>query len=559
MKIHKININKRFLLITVLLFTFCSSIAMADVNSEAFANVFRQAGGGGSVIERMVDALYYGLLLIYRGVSVKISRLCGLILIFFMTLEILTAILKNIAQVDLYSVFRMIIPKFVKNLVIAFILITPTSYPLRLGTGNNINALKVEGTLVTRITELFFTMFYKLGMLFFNEPSMMNATPGRIAMAFFNKPLSMLKDVFGFMTFFAIFTNLAKVILLLFCVWLSGKIIAVYVSNIFTALMLTTFSVFYLMFLTMESTAQIGQKGIQMIVQQSVTLFMTVAMMGISYQVMNLVAAGKSIQAIAALAVVLLMLSQVMENIGMMAIAVTTGSGLGISSDSAFMGLAQAAGMAVSGLAMFGGAKLDEAVANRQNGGHGKGSGNANGGRSSRNDTYERAMNNVGRPETGSGGISGKAKPHGVAYRKNAGHGHNMTDADRAMKASLGRRRGMGVMSAKFFSAMVGGMNADLTNFTDLKGVGSGFKDVFSDKDFEGKGENYPYSQEYFREKQRDAVDMLETAWNKAVENIRGVDLGGASGSEAVRLAKMNANSMAEKPNKVEIPNYDKN
>lgn len=73
-----------------------------------------------------------------------------------------------------------------------------------------------------------------------------------------------------------------------------------------------------------------------------------------------------------------------MENIGMMAIAVTTGSGLGISCDSAFMGLAQAAGMAVSGLAMFGGAKLDEAVANRQNGGHGKGSGNANGGRSSR-------------------------------------------------------------------------------------------------------------------------------------------------------------------------------
>ena len=271
----------------------------------------------------MVDALYYGLLLIYRGVSVKISRLCGLVLIFFMTLEILTAILKNIAQVDLYSVFRMIIPKFVKNLVIAFILITPTSYPLRLGTGNNINTLKVEGTLVTRITELFFTMFYKLGMLFFNEPSMMNATPGKIAMTFFNKPLSMLKDVFGFMTFFAIFTNLAKVILLLFCVWLSGKIIAVYVSNIFTALMLTTFSVFYLMFLTMESTAQIGQKGIQMIVQQSVTLFMTVAMMGISYQVMNLVAAGKSIQAIAALAVVLLMLSQVMENIGMMAIAVT--------------------------------------------------------------------------------------------------------------------------------------------------------------------------------------------------------------------------------------------
>ena len=51
---------------------------------------------------------------------------------------------------------------------------------------------------------------------------------------------------------------------------------------------------------------------------------------------------------------------------------------------------------------------------------------------------------------------------------------------------------------------------------------------------------------------------MLETAWNKAVENIRGVDLGGASGSEAVRQAKMNTNSMAEKPNKVEIENDNK-
>ena len=52
---------------------------------------------------------------------------------------------------------------------------------------------------------------------------------------------------------------------------------------------------------------------------------------------------------------------------------------------------------------------------------------------------------------------------------------------------------------------------------------------------------------------------MLETAWNKAVENIRGAELGGASGTEAVRQAKMNTNSMAEKPNKVEVSNYEKN
>jgi hypothetical protein len=249
-----------------------------------------------------------------------------------------------------------------------------------------------------------------------------------------------------------------------------------------------------------------------------------------------------------------------MENIGMMAIAVTTGSGLGISSDSAFMGLAQAAGMAVSGLAMFGGAKLDEAVANRQNGGHGKGSGNANGGRSARNDTYERAMNNVGRPETGSGSISGKAKSHGVAYRKNAGHGHNMTDADRAMKASLGRRHGMGVMSAKFFSAMVGGMTTDnLHNFDVLKGVGGSFKDVFSDKDFEGKDNSYPYSQEYFDKMKEKAGKQMQRAFEAAINNISGANLDGASGSEAVRQARINAGNMTGSPEKIDISNYDKN
>ena len=496
----------------------------------------------------MVDALYYGLLIIYRGVSFKISRLCGMALIFFMTADILTAILKNLAQVDLYSIFRMIIPRFVKNLVIAFILVTPTSYPLRLGTGNAAGEV-MQGTLVTRITELFFNMFYRLGILFFDAPAMTTSTPGKIAMAFFNKPLNMMKDVFGFMTFFAIFTNLAKIILLLFCVWLSGKIIAVYVSNIFTALMLTTFSVFYLMFLTMESTAQIGQKGIQMIVQQSVTLFMTVAMMGISYQVMNLVVAGKSIQAIAALAVVLLMLSQVMENIGMMAIAVTTGSGLGISSDSAFMGLAQAAGMAASGLAMFGGAKLDELTNGKDGGKNNKSS--YKGGDMKNSDAFQRAMHNVGRPAEGYGNAQYGRPRTGAAYKKNAAYAHNMNDANTK------KRHGMGVMSAKLFSAMVGGMNSNLSEFQDWKGIGKEFKDVFSDKDFKGEDSSYPYSSEYYAKMRKAGWLKIDDAFTAAANNLSEVHLGGSSGSEAVRQARLNASDLATKPNRVEISTYD--
>ena len=527
MKVYGMNINKKVSVMILFIFILCSSVALADASSDAFAQVFREASGSGNnVIERVVDALYYGLLIMYRGVSVKVSQLCGLFLVFFMTLDILTVILKNIAQkAELYSLFKMMIPRFVKNLIIAFILVTPTYYSLKIGVGGGATALKMKGTLVTQITEMFFDMFYRLGALFFNDPGMASATPGRIAMAFFNRPLEMLKGVFGFMSFFAMFNNLAKVILLLFCLWLSGKIIAVYISNIFTALILTTCSVFYLMFFTMESTVQIGQRGIQMIVQQSVTLFMTVAMTGISYQVIHLVAGGNSIQAIAALAVILFMLSQVMENIGMMAIAIVTGSGLGYSTDSAFMGLAQAAGMVITGLAMFGGAKYDEMVARRAE------SRGRNGSRE--NDIMERARSNVGRPEGSSErGVSGK----GISYRKNAGYRKNMKNAEDMMNENRKRRAGAGVMSAKLFGAFVGGMTSNLNDFDTLKRQTKEFANVFEKT-------NYPYSDKFLEEQQIKAYEMFRQAWIDFSDRIRKINTEAFSTSinEEMRLARQNS------------------
>ena len=318
--------------------------------------------------------------------------------------------------------------------------------------------------------------------------------------------------------------------------------------------MLTTFSVFYLMFLTMESTAQIGQKGIQMIVQQSVTLFMTVAMTGISYQVMNLIATGNSIQAIAALAVVLLMLSQVMENIGMMAIAVTTGSGLGFSSDAAFMGLAQAAGMAVSGLALFGGAKLDE-LTNGKDGGKNNNS-SYKGGDSRNNDTFQKALQNVGRPTANRNNQYGRPRT-GAAFKKNAANALNMNDANTSMRKAAKKRHGMGIMSAKLFSGIVGGMTTEISDLDDISSIGRGFKDVFSNKEFEGKDSNYPYSKQYFRDRQKDAVRMMKRAEADVVDKLSEVHLGGSSGSEAVRQARLNASDLAKKPNEVEISTYD--
>ena len=105
----------------------------------------------------------------------------------------------------------------------------------------------------------------------------------------------------------------------------------------------------------------------------------------------------------------------------------------------------------------------------------------------------------------------------------------------------------MGVMSAKLFSAMVGGMTTSISDFDDLKSIGRGFKEAFSDKDFQGKDSNYPYSQKYFTDRENEAMGKLKKAWADTVDRMRGVNLGGSSGSEAVRQARMNASDIPGK------------
>ena len=247
------------------------------------------------------------------------------------------------------------------------------------------------------------------------------------------------------------------------------------------------------------------------------------------------------------------MLSQVMENIGMMAIAVTTGSGLGFSSDAAFMGLAQAAGMAVSGLALFGGAKLDE-LTNGKDGGKNNNS-SYKGGDSRNNDTFQKALQNVGRPTANGNNQYGRPRT-GAAFKKNAANALNMNDANTSMRKAAKKRHGMGIMSAKLFSAIVGGMTTDnLHDFDVMKRVGKEFGNVFSDKDFKGKDSGYPYSSKYYEDKKEEAGEMFKKAWADTVDRMRGVNLGGSSGSEAVRQARINASDMIKEPKKVRIGN----
>ena len=106
---------------------------------------------------------------------------------------------------------------------------------------------------------------------------------------------------------------------------------------------------------------------------------------------------------------------------------------------------------------------------------------------------------------------------------------------------------------------MVGGMNANLADFNQLKDVGTGFKDVFSDRDFQGKDSNYPYSKEYFLDMRKAALGKLETAWTDTVDKMSEVHLGGSSGSEAVRQARLNAGDVTGKPNRVELEDNGRN
>ena len=356
------------------------------------------------------------------------------------------------------------------------------------------------------MVEAVFTMFYKLGLIFFNDPKFNNVTPGKIADIFFSTPLNMLQKTLGLTAFFSIFINIGKIILLIVCLWICGKIIAIYISNIFMALMLVTFSTFYLIFLTMEGTAEIGQKGIRIIVIQSVTMFMTVAMMGISYQVLRLIAVDNSIQGIASLAIMLLMLEQVMENISTMATAITTGGTLGASKGDNFMGLMGSFGTMFAGMAMMGGAKYDEL----KNGGEETGSELFNKENNTKEDNRSskysdkeimaKANRNVeneasGRYSGNSGGNSNSSDNGlGVRYNKGRGVPKNFKKAEDSFrdykemkkKSGLGAGSMIGLGAAVFFQAAT----MDLSKLASYKQLGKQIKEATGSDN----QSNYPYN-----------------------------------------------------------------
>jgi|GEM_PF-590579 len=333
------------------LFTALSASAYADESSQAFKAIFdnAKAQSGDAVIATVVDALYNGLIIIFRGVSTKITGVAGAFMVMLLALDSVKTILTSLNSIDYASIMKKLMPNLIKGgMILAFLVA-----PVRQGQDMPGSALRSgtvsTGTMYTWFVEKLFKAFYKLGLYFFGEPKMMNLSVGKMADVFFSTPLNLLMHSITTWTLFAVFTNIIKILALVFCVWMASKILSTLIANTFSALMICVFSVFFLMFMLFESTKSLSQRGVNTVIAQTVTIFMTVGMVGLSYQVMKLISVDNSIAGILTLAVLLMMMQQCTENVNSMANAMVNGSGLGNSNSAGFMGMLGALGSIVGG------------------------------------------------------------------------------------------------------------------------------------------------------------------------------------------------------------------
>ena len=487
--------KKKMSLSFSLMFLLFAVPVFADVNSQGFAELFTSQAGSGSVVVKLINGIYFGLTAVFRGVSAKIGLITGAILLGFTALDIIKLAINNIGKLDFMGLVSQSLPTFVKNLLLVAFITIPRNYPAVIATRTG--SANVKGTLFTEIVELMFGMFYKLGLEFFGTsiPGIKNMTPGEVGEKLLTQPMKLLKDTFSVVTLLGMFVNVMKIIILILCLWLASKIIATYIANIFSALMLSMFSGLFLIFLSLESTKSIGFRGISVIVVQSITVFMTVAMLGLSVQVMTLVTVGSSVSGLLVLGVLMLMMQQITENVSGMAQAITSGAGLGQSNPSAFMGLAGTMGMAMTGAAMWAGSKADDVIGDFK-----QGMTEADPDKTVLGKMAEGAKN-VGANSTIAKGyesakqkISNKAqymqdmkeaKAAGATHKEAQKHAQvlhtarvNKQNADKALKEALRRKdqkfsiasgAGMGIAAGFLMQAISGNMNDTrfLQNFTE--------------------------------------------------------------------------------------------
>lgn len=352
------------------LFTALSASAYADESSQAFKAIFdnAKAQSGDAVIATVVDALYNGLIIIFRGVSTKITGVAGAFMVMLLALDSVKTILTSLNSIDYASIMKKLMPNLIKGGMILAFLVAPMPQDSNMPGSALPPGISSHGTMYTWFVEKLFKAFYKLGLYFFGEPKMMNLSVGKMADVFFSTPLNLLMHSITTWTLFAVFTNIIKILALVFCVWMASKILSTLIANTFSALMICVFSVFFLMFMLFESTKSLSQRGVNTVIAQTVTIFMTVGMVGLSYQVMKLISVDNSIAGILTLAVLLMMMQQCTENVNSMANAMVNGSGLGNSNSAGFMGMLGALGSIVGGGLLMATETVDNVAADFKDG-----------------------------------------------------------------------------------------------------------------------------------------------------------------------------------------------
>lgn len=352
------------------LFTALSASAYADESSQAFKAIFdnAKAQSGDAVIATVVDALYNGLIIIFRGVSTKITGVAGAFMVMLLALDSVKTILTSLNSIDYASIMKKLMPNLIKGGMILAFLVAPMPQDSNMPGSALPPGISSHGTMYTWFVEKLFKAFYKLGLYFFGEPKMMKLSVGKMADVFFSTPLNLLMHSITTWTLFAVFTNIIKILALVFCVWMASKILSTLIANTFSALMICVFSVFFLMFMLFESTKSLSQRGVNTVIAQTVTIFMTVGMVGLSYQVMKLISVDNSIAGILTLAVLLMMMQQCTENVNSMANAMVNGSGLGNSNSAGFMGMLGALGSIVGGGLLMATETVDNVAADFKDG-----------------------------------------------------------------------------------------------------------------------------------------------------------------------------------------------
>ena len=98
--------------------------------------------------------------------------------------------------------------------------------------------------------------------------------------------------------------------------------------------------------------------------------------------------------------------------------------------------------------------------------------------------------------------------------------------------------------SAGLASFLLQMSTGDLSDLDNLKRQ----KDEL-DRLFNGNN-NYPYSEEYLRNKQKEVIKVFGDAWNQFVEDMRTVNIGNGSGmmNEGLRVARQNSTEYNSKP-----------